>query len=66
MPMSATPASSALRLVVARLLTPAEEALVRRAFLADLAQAFELRVAYADAIPHAASGKYEDFRCEVG
>ena len=54
-----------LRLVVARPLSPAEEAKVRQAFLGDLAQAFELRLAYADAIPRAASGKYEDFRCEV-
>ena len=54
-----------LRLVVARPLTAAEEAQVRRAFLADLAQAFDLRIAYADAIPRAAGGKYGDFRCEV-
>ena len=54
-----------LRLVTARPLAPGEEEAVRRAFLADLAQRFELRVAYADAIPRSASGKYEDFRSEV-
>lgn len=58
-----------LRLVVARPLTPEEEARVRQAFLGDLgqafAQSFDLRLVYAAAIARTASGKYEDFRCEV-
>ena len=54
-----------LLLVAARPLAPGEEKKVREAFLADLGGDFELRVAYADAIPRSASGKYEDFRSEV-
>jgi len=54
-----------LRLVVARPLAAEEEARVRAAFLADLGEDLELRVACVDSIPRSASGKYEDFRSEV-
>ncbi len=54
-----------LLLVAARPLAPAEEARVRSAFLTDLGEGFELRIAYAEAIARSAGGKYEDFRCEV-
>jgi len=53
------------RLVADRPLSAVEEAHVRGIMHGRLGYPFELSFRYFDAIPRAASGKYEDFRCEV-
>jgi phenylacetate-CoA ligase len=52
-------------LVVARTLTSAEEQKMREHVLKHLLHPFRVSFVYVDSIPRAASGKYEDFRCEV-
>jgi phenylacetate-CoA ligase len=54
-----------VRLVVARALTGDEEAKLRDHVLEHLKHPFGISFAYVADIPRAASGKYEDFRCEV-
>ena len=52
-------------LAVARALTPEEEQKMREHVLQHLRHPFHISFVYVDSIPRAASGKYEDFRCEV-
>lgn len=53
------------RLVAERPLDAAEEAHVREVVRGRLGHPFEVSFRYFDTIARAASGKYEDFRCEV-
>jgi phenylacetate-CoA ligase len=54
-----------IRLVARRELTAAEAAEITRLVHNDLDPRFRVRFVYVDAIPRLASGKYEEFRCEV-
>jgi len=53
------------RLVTARPLTRSEEGWLRSYVQAALPRGFELTLAYCDEIPRNASGKFENFVCEV-
>ena len=55
-----------LRLVADRRGTPDEEAALRSMVTARLGYPFALTVTYLDAIPRSQSGKFEDFRSELG
>jgi len=55
-----------LRLVADRRGTPAEEARLRELIVTRLGYPFALTVTYLDAIPRSKSGKFEDFRSELG
>ncbi|MEQ8355633.1 MAG: hypothetical protein RH942_08855 [Kiloniellaceae bacterium] len=54
-----------LKLVAGRRLTKEEESTLFEAFRTRCAHAFPMRVTYHREIPRSASGKYQDFRCEV-
>lgn len=54
------------RLVARRPLTPDEEALLVTMLRDSLGYPFRVRFMYLDAIPRSASGKYQDFRSEIG
>jgi len=55
-----------IRLVLRRLLTGEEERYLRELVQNGLGHAFEVEIVVVDQIERAASGKYEDFRSEVG
>ena len=54
-----------VRLVVARELPKDEEAALRDLIGGAIGHPFRLVFEYVDAIPRSASGKFEDFKCEV-
>ena len=54
-----------VHLVVARALTVQEEEQLRAHVRENLQHPFAIAFVYAEAIPRATSGKYEDFRCEI-
>ena len=55
-----------LRLVAKRRATPDEERRLRDAIVARIGYPFELRFSYPDKIARGATGKFEDFRSEIG
>ncbi len=54
-----------LKLVTRRPLSDKEETAVVAAFMQTLGENFNISPRYVDEIPRAASGKYEEFRCEI-
>jgi len=54
-----------MRLVARRRLTAEEEGQITQFIRDDLDPGFKVRFVYVDEIPRLASGKYEEFRCEV-